>query len=182
MLGMDRGGRSSVQPAEPTSSSPPPLPPSSPPSGRDPDFAPLADPRAPIASGLWPEMYLRLLANPFLALAGFVAWVIVADWFRRLLVRQPELIGPLSPILTVLMLAALFGLVPRLFRVHCLDCGRTIPQSRWREHQCVLSNLRRQSGRPRTIRGPSPFAQVVMWLWGVALGLILLRAAGWVWD
>jgi hypothetical protein len=156
--------------------------PSPPPPGRDPEFAPLADPRAPIATGLWPEMYLRLLANPFLALAGFVGWALAANWLRSLLAHKPDLIGPLAPILTVLMLAALFGLVPRLFRVHCLDCGRTLPQSRWREHTCVLSNLRRQSARPRRLRGPTPFVQDVLWIWFLALGLILLRACGLTWP
>ena len=153
-----------------------------PPPGRDPEFAPIADVRTPITGGLWPEMYLRLLANPFLALAGFLLWAIAAHWLRGLLARQPELIGPLAPIVTVLMLATLFGLVPRLFRVHCLDCGRTLPHSRWREHTCVLSNLRRQAGRPRRFRGPSPFAPAVLWLWAFALVLIVLRAAGVSWP
>ena len=79
--------------------------------------------------------------------------------------KSPELIGPLAPLVTILMLVCLFVLIPGLFRFHCLDCGTTGRLSRWRGHSCLISNLRRQTDRARLIRGPTPFIQNVLWLW-----------------
>jgi hypothetical protein len=138
--------------------------------------------REGLPSGVAPERYLRVLANPFLACAGLVAWLLVVDWLRRLYVRDPQLMGPLAPLLVILALVGLFGLVPRLLHFHCLDCGRTGPLSRWREHSCSLSNLRRQAVRPRRLRGPSPFVQVILWLWALLWVLSALHGAGWRWP
>ena len=107
-----------------------------------------------VPANIAPELYLRVLANPFLGFAGLVGWLLAARWAVGLLRKSPELIGPLSPILVALFLAAL-ALIPGLFHVHCLDCGATLRMSRWRWHACATSALRRVSGRTRWLRGPS---------------------------
>jgi hypothetical protein len=124
-----------------------------------------------------PGDYLRILSNPFLGLLGLLGWFVVVRWLIAALRRSPELTVPLSPILVVLVVAALFGLTPALFQYHCLDCGATGRLSRWRTHLCPASNLRRQSGRHRWLRGPSPFVQNIIWFWLVLTALIVLRYA-----
>jgi hypothetical protein len=154
------------------------LEPHGPPAQRDPEFVSgtgLATTPGPLIA---PEDYLRILANPFLGLAGFVLWVLGLRWVLLLFRRNPDLIGPLAPILVVLFVFALFGLVPALLQYHCLDCGQTGRLGRWRSHQCLPSQLRRAAGRPRWVRGPSPFVQNILWLWGLLMLALIARFGG----
>lgn len=140
---------------------------------RDPEFE-AGPPVAPdsLAPPISPESYLRVVANPFLLCAGLVVWLMLGRWMLGLLKRNPDLIGPLSPILAVLMLACLW-LLPMLAQFHCLDCGATGRLSRWRRHACPRSVQRRVQGEPRTLRGPTPFYQIILWLWLIlALGVV----------
>jgi hypothetical protein len=143
---------------------------------RDPEFD-AGPPLAPdsLATPIAPESYLRVLANPFLMFVGGVAWLMLGRWVLGLLRRNPDLIGPLSPILVVLLLACLW-LLPGLSQFHCLDCGGTGRLGRWRRHVCPVSVQRRLGGEPRRLRGPTPFAQVLLWLWALlAAGVLVAR-------
>jgi hypothetical protein len=142
----------------------------------DPEF------ESPLAPGILPpldapENYLRLVANPFLGILGFLGWLAALIWTTHLDIDR-ELIGPLVPIIAVAFLFGLWRIGP-LFQYHCLDCGATGRLSRWREHLCPASALRRQSGRRRRFRGPPLFAQVVLWLWGLFGAIMLARSWGW---
>jgi hypothetical protein len=118
-----------------------------------------------------PEDYLRLIANPFLAILGFLGWLGAVIWITHLDIDR-ELLGPLVPIIAVVFLFVLWR-IGALFQYHCLDCGATGRLSRWREHVCLPSALRQQLGRPKRIRGPSPIVQIVLWLWGLlAVGVL----------
>lgn len=151
-------------------------PPHGPSPHRDPEFGLLAvGPSELVPSDIAPESYLRIAANPFLGLAGLVAWLMVGKWFLTVLKRSPELIGPLAPILVILLIASLW-LLPYLFHYHCLDCGGSGRLSRWTRHACPTSVYRRLAGRPRRWRGPTPFTQIVLWLW-LALSLAVLAEA-----
>jgi branched-subunit amino acid ABC-type transport system permease component len=147
---------------------------------RDPEFEagpPIgADSLAPPIA---PETYLRLVANPFLMFVGLVVWLLLGRWVLGLLRRNPDLIGPLAPILVVLLLASLW-LLPGLSQYHCLDCGGTGRLSRWRRHACPRSVGRRIQGESRRLRGPSPFYQVLLWLWALlAAGVFVLKHLPW---
>lgn len=153
-----------------------------PPPTRDPDFSPVTDYRSPLPSGIAPERYLRLLANPFLGFAGFVFWLHVVGWVASLMHGNPQLIGPLAPILTILLIGCLIWLLPALFQAHCLDCGTTMRLNRWRSHTCLVSNLRRISGRPRHLRGPTPVIQNLGWLWVLLIALWFLHQLHFPWP
>lgn len=144
----------------------PPLPPVT----RDPEFAPATEVRAAPPAGVAPESYLRIVVNPFLALAGLVGWVLVV----RECARQSDLIGPLVPFLVLLGLASL-RLVAALLHFHCLDCGTTGRLSRWRSHRCPRSDQRRVLGRPWGLACPPPFAQLLIWMWAIATLALLAR-------
>lgn len=140
---------------------------SAPPPQRDPEF------ESPVAPGarpldFEPEAYLRLVANPFLALFGFLVWLRVLLGIVTMFAGRRELMGPLAPIIGVVMLAFLWLLLG-LFQFHCLDCGKTGRLSRWREHACPPSVERRLSGRRRRLRGPTPPVQILLWLWGLLM-------------
>ena len=147
---------------------------------RDPDFtsgtalAPLPGPL------IVPEDYLRIIANPFLGLAGLVGWWLAVRWIVSLFRKNPDLMGPLAPILAILLLATLCGVVPALFQYHCLDCGQTGRLSRWHSHLCLAAQLRKNSGRTRSFRGPTPFFQNILWLWITLTVGIIARANGWL--
>jgi hypothetical protein len=121
-----------------------------------------------------PEAYLRLVANPFLAFAYVVFW---------LLLLYESLFGslaqgstwPLIPTLVAILIAGL-GLIPLLLQFQCLDCGRSGRLSRWRKHICQQSLARRNAGRRRRLRGPTPPIQVLIWMWVVAAGVVGLNA------
>lgn len=102
-----------------------------------------------------PESYLRVVANPFLALfAILIAWALprIAGGSRL-----PE------GVLIAVWLGAFFSL-PWLVQFHCLDCGKTGRLTRWRSHLCSYAAERRLAGKPRKFRGPKPTAQVFLWL------------------
>jgi hypothetical protein len=138
---------------------------------RDPEFRPLVNARW-VAEDLEPGPYHRLLANPFLGLLGILAWFGI---LYRLFVRGVA--GPIDLVLTVLVLLGGLGL-PRLFQYHCLDCGKTGPLLRWKQHLCPRVAERHFAGRPRRFRGPPPSVQVVLWLYVLLMILIALNAWG----
>jgi hypothetical protein len=144
-----------------------PLPP------HDPEFESIRAPGllAPLDA---PENYLRLVANPFLAALGFLVWLGAVIWLTHLDIDR-ELIGPMVPIIGVVFLFALWRL-GALFQYHCLDCGATGRLSRWREHLCPASASRRQAGRFRRLRGPSLFAQVILWFWALFALVMLIHS------
>lgn len=113
-----------------------------------------------------PEAYLRLIANPFLACTYVVLWLVLL--YHTLV---GVFVGPLSPILVVILIAGL-GLVPMLIRYQCLDCGGGGRLARWRKHVCYVSIARRDVGRRRRFRGPTPPIQVLIWFWAV-IALVL---------
>lgn len=113
-----------------------------------------------------PELYLRLVANPFLAALGLLGWVLVMGMIIR---GGP---GPYSPLAALLTLASL-ALLPRLLHYHCLDCGRTGQLTAWRRHVCPGVVARRFDGRDRRFRGPTPYIQVLLWLWLCAALLVI---------
>lgn len=103
--------------------------------------------------------YLRLVANPILGFYTLAAMIFA--FFRAMKLAE----GMAFTVVEVVAFA-LFGRValPRLFHYHCLDCRATGRLSRWRLHVCPASAARWREGRPRRFRGPSPAAQVVLWL------------------
>lgn len=117
-----------------------------------------------------PEAYLRLIANPFLAFAYFVFWLIML--YQTIL---GGFAGPLSPMLVAILIAAL-GLVPMLMQYQCLDCGGSGRLTRWRKHVCHVSIARRDSGRRRRMRGPTPPNQVLLWFWFVIAAALAINA------
>jgi hypothetical protein len=150
-----------------------------PPPQRDPEFdAGAAGPAELVPPVISPESYLRILANPFLGFAGFVLWLACLLWAVREMSRNPDLNGPLAPIVFVVFVAFLW-LLPGLFQFHCLDCGRTGRLSRWRQHVCPPSSARRIAGQPRILRGPTPLGQIILWLWGLLLVGLWANAHGW---
>lgn len=106
-----------------------------------------------------PEAYLRLIANPFLACAYIVLWLIFLYQ-----ASVGAFVGPLSPILVVILIAGL-GLIPMLLQYQCLDCGGSGRLTRWRKHICYVSIARRDVGRRRRVRGPTPPVQLLLWFW-----------------
>jgi hypothetical protein len=102
---------------------------------------------------LSPAAYQRLVANPFLAFAGLLAWGGAIDASVR------------SGRLAYFIPALLSGLaLPLLWQYHCLDCGRTGHVAYWRSHHCQKVEERRRQGRPRRFRGPTPATQTKLWL------------------
>ena len=147
-----------------------------PPASRDPDFGSSPLTAQQIADTVIdPGAYLRVLANPFLGLMGFVIWLMIGGWLLEAFLRNRELTAPLIPLVTVVYGASLV-LVPRLFHYHCLDCGGTGRLKEWRRHVCPTSAARRLLGESRRFRGPPPGAQVILWLWWLMAAGILAHA------
>lgn len=157
-----------------------------PPATRDPEFATatatVLESTDLEHAAIAPENYLRVVANPFLGFAGLIGWLVALIWVIRHLHANPHLIGPIAPFIAAVFLACLW-LMPGLMHYHCLDCGGTGRQSRWRRHVCTTSALRRMQSRPRRLRGPSPPGQVVLWLWLILTVAIVLGRMGidWRW-
>jgi hypothetical protein len=148
-----------------------------PPAERDPDFRRLPETRL-LTSEAEPERYQRLVANPFLGAFALIAWLLAC----ALLVRENTfawLNGPWLPALVLLVLASL-GLPPLLLQYHCLDCGATGPIMSWKQHTCAAVIRRREEGRPRRLRGPTPPIQVILWLWAILAVYVVLNGFGWV--
>lgn len=138
---------------------------------RDPEFRPQVHARR-VAEDMAPGVYQRLLANPFLGLLGLMAWV---GMLRHLIVRG--LAGPADLVLGLVVLLSGLGL-PRLFHYHCLDCGKTGPLLRWKQHLCPRVAERHFAGRPRRFRGPPPTVQIIVWLYVLLMILVALNALG----
>lgn len=123
-----------------------------------------------------PGDHERLVANPFLALAGLLLVLVVAD----------HLNARVEPGYRVLvgfgLLAAFVRLAPRLLHVHCLDCGATGRLSAWGEHACDAVLERRRAGARRLIRGPSPPIQVILWFYLILALVIAWNAFGATWP
>lgn len=120
----------------------------------DPEFD---APRAPRRGGAnWttpPHHYQRLVANPFLAFFGLVAWSGLMS--QGLQTKRLDL---------SLLATGSVVLVAFLFQYHCLDCGATDRLGRWREHNCAAVQARRRAGAPRRFRGPTPDNQTRLWV------------------
>src|SRR5262249_22139577 len=128
---------------------------------RDPEFRGQVEPRL-LEIDYAPEAYLRLVANPFLALFALIAWVgLAALAFRRGFDGTNSVFIPAFVIVMVVLLLR----IPVLLQSHCLDCGATGRLAHWRRHACPAAAARRRSGRPRPLRGPTPPTQVILWLW-----------------
>ncbi len=106
-----------------------------------------------------PELYLRVVANPFLGLFAFFLWL--AAMYAVIVDGVAGLLGPIAFFLLLPCLA----LIPGRFQYHCLDCGRTGKLSEWTRHVCPRVVERRIEGRIRRLRGPSPTVQIILWLW-----------------
>ncbi|WP_169978855.1 hypothetical protein [Tautonia rosea] len=139
-----------------------------PPPTLDPEFRPHLSDRS-LPRVVHPGSYRRILANPFLGFLGIGLWVAA---FRQVLVIRTD---PPALFLAFVVLPALAVIVlPRLFRYHCLDCGRSGRLGRWKHHVCPTVALRIVEGRPRRFRGPGPLLQ--MFFWGVLLAVVLSLA------
>ncbi len=116
-----------------------------------------------------PEIYLRLVANPFLGIFALVIWL----GLMYVILRGAA--GPFTLLAIALSLASL-ALLPRLLHYHCLDCGRTGLLTSWRRHICPSVVARRFEGRARRWHGPTPTVQVLLWLWFFAALLVAWQA------
>ena len=112
-----------------------------------------------------PEMFLRLVANPFLGVFALMVWF----GLMYLIVRGVA--GAFSTLALLLGLATL-ALLPRFLHYHCLDCGRTGLLTEWKRHVCPSVVARRFEGRARRWHGPTPTVQVLLWLWFLAAVLV----------
>jgi hypothetical protein len=164
------GEREPVEPTPAAPAMPAELPPLTARPTRDPDLD-----AAPLEAGLGlpgdepPEMYLRVIANPFLGLFALLVWLAalyaLVAW---------GVAGLLTPIALILLIASL-GLLPGCFQYHCLDCGATGPLRRWKRHVCPRVAERRFSGLGRRWRGPPPAVQVILWLWLFAMIVVVVQ-------
>lgn len=138
----------------------------------DPEFRPqLTDRSLPIV--VHPGSYRRILVNPFLGFLGIGLWVAA---FRHVLLIRTDAVGLF---LAFMVLPVLGGIgLPRLFRYHCLDCGRSGRLKRWKQHVCPSVALRIVEGRPRRFRGPRPLAQTFVWAVLLAVVLSLANLSG----
>jgi hypothetical protein len=139
-----------------------------PPPTLDPEFRPQLTDRS-LPTVVHPGAYRRILANPFLGFLGIGLWVAA---FRQVLLSRLDPVGLVVAFGGLPLLAIV--LLPRLFRYHCLDCGRSGRLGRWKLHVCPAVALRIVEGRPRRFRGPRPLAQT--FFWGVLLAVVLALA------
>ena len=141
--------------------------PTPPPVRSDPEFRPALSERS-LPRDADPGAYRRILANPFLGLLALGLWIIAA---RAALTGSADAPGLLLIESAALAVAAY--LLPRLFHYHCLDCGATGRLTGWRRHVCPPVARRLVEGRPRRFRGPTPMFQALLWLYVLALALVL---------
>jgi hypothetical protein len=132
-------------------------------SERDPEFRP--DPGGRVVPDVHHEDFVRLIANPFLALFAILAFVLGVRLMLGFRGGSGSVVAE-----TLAGTLALILVMPDLIQVHCLDCGRTSRIRRWRDHLCPAVAIRIRAGRRRRLRGPRPWMQVVLWLY-VLLGL-----------
>ncbi len=109
--------------------------------------------------------YQRLIANPFLAVLG---WLLASIVVRIAIVQRNS----------ALFLAGLAGgvIALLLIQVHCLDCGTTVWLIVARRHACAAIAARRLAGWQRRRRGPGVKVQLAAWF--VVLGTVFL--VGWI--
>jgi hypothetical protein len=123
---------------------------------------PSPDPNVPV------DEYQRLVANPFLAVLG---WLAMFGLLREA-VRRQNLAMFMTGI--ILLFVAFFFL-----QFHCLDCGATGWLLRSWAHACPAVVARRQSGLVRRIRGPGLKLQLVAWFIFLTavfvLGMVVIR-------
>jgi hypothetical protein len=124
------------------------------------------DPNQPI------EAFQRLVANPFLGLLAFLAWLLALhDWVLNARSRLP------LPLRLLMLLSG--ALLPLLFQYHCLDCGRSGSLLHSQRHACAPVLDRRRSGRPVRMR-ISFTLQFFVWILALLLLAVAIRAAGWL--
>ncbi len=126
----------------------------------DPDLD--LQPRRPEASTDPIDSYQRLVANPFLALLG---WLVAFALLREAL-RHPNL--PLFLTSLVVFIASVF-----LLQFHCLDCGATRWLPRYQRHACPAVVARQAYTSRRRIRGPGIRTQLVGWFVLMAIVFVL---------
>ncbi|MEW4570753.1 hypothetical protein AB1L88_23045 [Tautonia sp. JC769] len=142
-----------------------------PPPTLDPEFRPqLTDRSLPVV--VHPGSYRRILANPFLGFLGIGLWVAA---LRQAVVNRIDRLGLVLAFGGLALLAVV--VLPRLFRYHCLDCGRSGRLTRWKRHVCPAVARRIVEGRPRRFRGPRPLAQTFFWAVVLAVVLSLVNLA-----
>jgi hypothetical protein len=107
------------------------------------------------------------VANPFLAVAGLIAWLAAFRWALTL----PTLHAACFTAL------ALVG-TPCLLQYHCLDCGATGLLFRWKSHACERVRDRQELDRVRRFRGPNPTIQMILWAYLLAGVAVLAVAVG----
>jgi hypothetical protein len=107
---------------------------------------PLRDSIAPI------DGYQRLVANPFLAVLG---WLVAFGVLIESVKREK---------LALFMTAIILFFVGFFFlQFHCLDCGATGLLLKSSSHACPAVVERRQRQRARRFRGPGVKLQLVAW-------------------
>jgi|GEM_PF-1502113 len=106
---------------------------------------------------------LRLIANPFLAVATLLLWGVV---FR---------LAYLAKNFTFLILLLFLLPVPSLLlQFHCLDCGKTGSLFRWKSHACGPTIARSlMTGKRPWLRLPTPTLQIIVWGYFLAIVLLL---------
>jgi hypothetical protein len=109
------------------------------------------------------ERYQRLIANPLLAVLG---WVLLFPLLRFAL-RTRDLTG------VIVWVTQLFSCL-LLMQYHCLDCGKTGWLPTFRRHACAAVIARWQNGEPRGLRGPGIKVQMIAWLIMLSLSLVLV--------
>jgi hypothetical protein len=119
-----------------------------------------------------PEAYLRVAANPFLALFAVLFALAASDGLWS---SQP-FDGDTRMALVVAVWLSLLVAFPWLVQFHCLDCGATGRLKRWRGHLCPRVAERRLLRKPRRVRGPTPSIQIVIWLWVFALTAVVVMS------
>jgi hypothetical protein len=124
------------------------------------------DPDQPI------QEFQRLVANPFLGLLAFLAWLLALHgWVLNTRNGLPV------PLRLLMILSGV--LIPLLFQYHCLDCGRSGSLLRSQRHACDAVLDRRRTGRPRRLR-ISFTLQFFLWVLALVLLAIAIRSAGWL--
>jgi hypothetical protein len=126
----------------------------------DPDLD--LEPRPPEAATDPIDSYQRLVANPFLALLGWLAGFAIL----RAALRQRNL--PLLLISLAVFIASIL-----LVQYHCLDCGATRWLPRYQRHACPAVVARQANAHRRRFRGPRLKTQLVGWFLFLAIVFVL---------
>jgi hypothetical protein len=108
------------------------------------------------------DTYQRLVANPFLALFGWLAGV----GLLREALRRANL--PLFLIAIAVFIASVF-----LLQFHCLDCGATRWLPRYQRHACPAVLARQANARRRRFRGPGLKTQLIGWFVVMSIVFVL---------